>query len=221
MTPNISYKVVSMTTNKWEKFADSFEENNNYVVGLNDIKIVKDSFSSFSDSGNVLELGCGNGTYTECFVDSSIDITATDLSEDMVSVAVKRFKNTENVTVEQADCFNLKYSESSYDTVFMANLLHIVPNPEALLSECFRVLKDGGQLIVVSFTLHGMTFLNQLQLKYRYLKTYGSKSSKSIILTPELAEKMSEISGFKNIKTSLIGKSVKAVLFTAEKPHNN
>jgi len=159
-------KVITMKINKWEKFADSFEEKNNYVAGLENIKLVKNSLSSLSNLGEVLELGCGNGTYTKCFVNSSTHITATDISEDMLSVTRKIFKNTENITIEQADCFNLKYSDNSFDTVFMANLIHIVPDPEALLSECFRVLKNGGKLVVVSFTLHGMTFINQLRIKY-------------------------------------------------------
>lgn len=207
-----------MTTNKWEQFAENFEEKNNYVVGLHDIHIVKEHLRTFTELGHVLELGCGNGTYTQCFLDSASNITATDLSEDMVAVTQNRFSTHTTVTVEQADCFNLRYSNSTFDTVFMANLLHVVPNPEAVLHECFRVLKEGGKVIAISFTLHEMSFLNRLLLKYRYLRTYGAKSSKSIPFTPELALDISRSAGFIENHAIVIGKNVKAVVLTALKP---
>lgn len=206
-----------MTMNKWEQFATSFEEKNNYVVGIEDINKVKEALTSFPDLGNVLELGCGNGTYTESIAAAATAIVATDLSEDMVAVTRERFKTSHHIQVEQADCFNLRYPDNSFDTVFMANLLHIVPNQSALLSECLRVLKDGGRLIVVSFTLHGMTLLNQLALKYRYVKTYGTKSSNNAPLSPDIAKTLCQQSGFNNPQIRTIGNKVKAVLLAAEK----
>lgn len=206
-----------MTINTWEQFAASFEEKNNYVVGLKDISAVKEALASFAELGNVLELGCGNGTYTESIAAAATAIVATDVSEDMVAVTRERFNTSSHIHVEQADCFNLTYPDNSFDTVFMANLLHIVPDQPALLSECLRVLKDGGRLIVVSFTLHGMTFLNQLALKYRYVKTYGNKSSSNAPLSPELAKSLCQQSGFHDPQARLIGHNVKAVLLTANK----
>lgn len=207
-----------MTINTWEQFAASFEEKNNYVVGIKDISAVKEALASFAELGNVLELGCGNGTYTESIAAAATAIVATDLSEDMVAVTRERFNTSHHIQVEQADCFNLTYPDNSFDTVFMANLLHIVPDQPALLSECLRVLKDGGRLIVVSFTLHGMTFLNQLALKYRYAKTYGNKSSNNAPLSPEMAKTLCQQSGFQDPQAELIGHNVKAVLLTANKP---
>lgn len=206
-----------MTDNKWEQFARTFEDSNNYVVGIKDIQTVKSELRLLSDTGNVLELGCGNGTYTECFIESASRIVATDISEEMILVTRDRFESQETVQVEKADCFNLQYQDSSFDTVFMANLLHVIPTPEVALSECFRVLKSGGKLIVVSFTLHGMSFFNKIMLKYRYMRKYGVKSSSAIIITPQLAEKMTKSLGFQAITTELLGSNVKAVFLTAKK----
>ncbi|NRA83063.1 MAG: class I SAM-dependent methyltransferase [Gammaproteobacteria bacterium] len=206
-----------MTINKWEQFAKSFEELNNYVVGIKNIKTVKRRLSSLSEIGDMLELGCGNGTYTECFVGSASKIVATDISEHMITVARSRFNDQATVTVETADCFNLPYQDASFDTVFMANLLHIIPNPEAALTECFRVLKNNGRLVVVSFTLHGMSFFNKILFKYRYTRKYGVKSSATITLTPQLAKEITNSSGFNTVKAELIGSNVKAVYLTAKK----
>ena len=98
-----------MTINKWEQFAKSFEELNNYVVGIKNIKTVKRRLSSLSEIGDMLELGCGNGTYTECFVGSASKIVATDISEHMITVARSRFNDQATVTVETTDCFKLPH----------------------------------------------------------------------------------------------------------------
>ncbi len=206
-----------MTENKWEQFAKNFEQSNNYVVGINNIALVKKELCALSDTGNVLELGCGNGTYTECFIGSASNIVATDISAQMIAVTRDKFNGKKTLQVEQADCFNLAYHDATYDTVFMANLLHVIPNPELALSECFRVLKNGGRLVVLSFTLHGMNFFNKILLKYRYIKKYGAKSSSTIILTPELAESMTRPLGFHTMTAKLIGDNVNAVYLVAKK----
>ncbi|SGY85261.1 Methyltransferase type 11 [Moritella viscosa] len=209
-----------MTDNKWEQFAKSFEESNNYVVGIKDIQTVKSKLNLLSGTGNILELGCGNGTYTECFIESASSIVATDISDQMISITRDRFKDHKMVQIEKADCFNLPYQDSSFDTVFMANLLHVIPNPEIALSECFRVLKNDGRLFIASFTLHGMSFFNKIRLKFRYMRKYGAKSSSTIMLTPQLAENMTKSLGFQTITAELVGSKVKAVYLTAKKSHN-
>lgn len=206
-----------MSENQWEQFAKNFEENNNYVVGINDIQNIKNMLSSLSSTGHILELGCGNGTYTECFIASASKIVATDISEPMVSVTRERFEGQKMIQVERADCFNLPYESASFDTVFMANLLHVIPNPEVALSECFRVLKEGGKLVIASFTLYQMSFLNKTLLKYRYMRKYGAKSSATFMLTPQLAAGMTASSGFKNVTAELVGSKVNAVYLTAHK----
>ncbi|MGF1911315.1 class I SAM-dependent methyltransferase [Vibrio kasasachensis] len=203
--------------NKWEEFAKNFEQSNNYVVGIKDINRVKQRLQQHRNLGSLLELGCGNGTYTASLVDSADSIVATDLSQPMLEVTKIRFEHETKVVVEQADCFALHYQDASFDTVFMANLLHVIPNPVDALQECMRVLKPGGQIIVVSFTLHEMSFFNKLALKYRYIRKYGAKSASSTPMTPVLAHELTATAGFQNVSTEMLGKRVKAVYLNAVK----
>lgn len=57
--------------NRWDNFSKDFEERNNYVVGIRDILNVKNTLVKNRELGSLLELGCGNGTYTECFLSSA------------------------------------------------------------------------------------------------------------------------------------------------------
>jgi len=49
----------------WSRFAADFEERNYYVVGKADVELILNKVASLKNLRNVLELGCGNGTYTK------------------------------------------------------------------------------------------------------------------------------------------------------------
>ena len=198
----------------WSKFADDFEERNNYVVGSEDIDIIFDEVKQQKDLKNVLELGCGNGTYSKVLITEATQLIATDFSDEMVNAATSRLKTFENIKVEKADCFNLPYSDSSFDTVFMANLLHIIPEPEKAILECKRVLRKGGKIIIVSFTTEGMSIINKISMVYRYLKTYGKPPACAQNLTVNKVEEMLVNNGLKVEGSKIIGNKVKAVFST-------
>ena len=199
----------------WSKFANDFEERTNYVVGKNDMELIETFLSKQKALGKTLEVGCGNGTYSKILILEAENLTATDFSDEMVAVAKKRLKGVENVSVEKANCFNLSYPDSSFNTVFMANLLHIIREPEKAVAEGKRVLKKNGKLIVISFTTEGMTFFNRLGMIYRYLKTYGKPSPTAQTLTVQKTRDMVKNCGFEIEEAKLIGNKSKAIFIIA------
>ena len=199
----------------WSKFADDLEERTNYVVGKNDMGLIVSFLSDQKALGKTLEVGCGNGTYSKLLIREAKHLTATDFSDEMVAATEKRLKGVENISVEKANCFSLAYPDSSFDTVFMANLLHIIPEPEKAIAEGKRVLKTNGRLIVISFTTEGMTFFSKLEMVYRYLKTYGKPSPTAQKLTMQKARDMLNSCGFKIEEAKLIGDKSKAISIIA------
>ena len=199
----------------WSKFANDFEERTNYVVGKNDMELIETFLSKQKALGRTLEVGCGNGTYSKILILEAENLTATDFSDEMVAVAKERLKGVENVRVEKANCFNLSYPDSSFNTVFMANLLHIIREPEKAVAEGKRVLKKNGKLIVISFTTEGMTFFNRLGMIYRYLKTYGKPSPTAQTLTVQKTRDMVKNCGFEIEEAKLIGNKSKAIFIIA------
>jgi len=199
----------------WSKFANDFEERTNYVVGKNDMELIETFLSKQKALGKTLEVGCGNGTYSKILILEAENLTTTDFSDEMVAVAKERLKGVENVSVEKANCFNLSYPDSSFNTVFMANLLHIIREPEKAVAEGKRVLKKNGKLIVISFTTEGMTFFNRLGMIYRYLKTYGKPSPTAQTLTVQKTRDMVKNCGFEIEEAKLIGNKSKAIFIIA------
>jgi ubiquinone/menaquinone biosynthesis C-methylase UbiE len=200
----------------WSRFANDFEKRVIYVAGEHNILAIKNILHKQNLKGRVLELGCGNGTYSEAIAGHAQVLHATDLSHQMVSFCQSRYEDLpKNVVVEKQDCFNLTYSDREFDAVVMVNLLHIISNPEAALNEAHRVLKTGGTIVVISFTSSGMNFFSKLGMMYRYFRAYGKPPAGSRILTVESTRSMMEQIGFSVILANLMGKGTKAVFARA------
>ena len=98
----------------------------------------------------VLELATGPGVIAKKVADETKRMTATDYSEKMLAVA-RRGIVPSNLDFERADASDLQYDDNSFDVVIIANALHVIPNPEKVLSEIKRVLKKDGLLIAPNF----------------------------------------------------------------------
>lgn len=198
----------------WSKFADDYEEKAAYVVGEAINRAIRDRLSRLSGLKETLELGCGPGTFSELVGERSDSLVSTDLSLEMVEKARERL-TTGGIRVERADCCGLRFPDGSFDTLIMANLLHVIPKPGKAITEARRVLRPAGRLIVVSYTVAGMGFFDKLGLLYRFLKTWGKPPSGGARLTVENTKRMLTERGFEITEAELIGARMKAVFVTA------
>ena len=202
----------------WSKFADDYEKRAEYVVGLDSVTGVKHMLAKQKCLGRTLELGCGNGTFTNVLRKEADELVATDYSDEMLVYLKDRFKVAENMVVEKANCCELSYPDDSFDTVVMANLLHIIPEPEKAILESQRVLKDGGRLIALSWTKEGLTLIRKLGMIYRYLITWGKPPPDSKSLTVESMQALLRDGGFTSIADAcLAGGPISAVFVVAKK----
>ncbi len=193
----------------WSKTAGDFEEKNTEIIGEESMKIVLDELAKEKDLGDTLELACGNGTYSKVLVKNSKSIVCTDWSAEMVEETKRRLKDFPNMKIEQANCFNLQYADNSFDTVFMANLLHIIGNPEKALAEAHRVLKPNGKVLVIDFTFKGMKFFDSMKMLYKFMKYYGKPKEGGNVDDKRLRELFEE-TGFKTEFSKIIGGKSKA-----------
>lgn len=102
--------------------------------------------------GRVLEVGVGTGISLP-FYSSRCRITGIDLSTEMLDVARRRVTEhrLDNVdALEVMDAQNLQYPSGSFDAVTAQYVVNTVPDPETALDEFARVLRPGGELIVVN-----------------------------------------------------------------------
>ena len=99
----------------------------------------------------VLELAAGTGLIAKHIANAAEDIEVTDASEQMIRQA-ERENHAENLHFSVQDMFCLPYADAAFDVVIVSNALHIVPQPERVLHEIKRVLKNDGVLAAPTFT---------------------------------------------------------------------
>lgn len=106
-------------------------------------------------SGHVLELGCGTGTTALHLAPHVGQVTASDISAEMVSIARDKAQaqGVQNVEFVAAGAHDQEVMNRGYDAVLAFNLLHLVDDVPGLLAQIHRALKPGGLFISKTFCL--------------------------------------------------------------------
>ncbi len=102
--------------------------------------------------GRVLDVGVGTGLELPMF-DRRTKLVGIDLSEPMLRraqrrVGAKALANVEGLAA--MDATRLAFPDSHFDAVVAPYVLTVVPEPEASLDELVRVVKPGGEIILVN-----------------------------------------------------------------------
>jgi phosphatidylethanolamine/phosphatidyl-N-methylethanolamine N-methyltransferase len=102
--------------------------------------------------GRVLEVGVGTGISLPGY-SRDCRIVGIDLSEPMLRKARKRVAELSLGNVERLevmDAEHLSFPDESFDVVVAHYVISTVPNPEAALDEFVRILRPGGEIILVN-----------------------------------------------------------------------
>ena len=102
--------------------------------------------------GRILEVGVGTGISLPEYRRVN-RIVGCDLSEPMLRKAQERVRTLNLTNVESLsvmDAKNLAFPDATFDAVVAQYVITAVPDPEATLDDFVRVLKPGGELILVN-----------------------------------------------------------------------
>ena len=102
--------------------------------------------------GRILEVGVGTGISLPGY-SSHNRIVGIDLSEPMLRKAQRRVANLSLTNVEileVMDAEHLSFPDASFDVVVANHVISTVPNPQTALDECARMLRPGGEMILLS-----------------------------------------------------------------------
>jgi phosphatidylethanolamine/phosphatidyl-N-methylethanolamine N-methyltransferase len=102
--------------------------------------------------GRILEVGVGTGISLPDY--SRVNrICGVDISEPMLRKAQQRVVELGLTHVEGLwvmDAEHLSFPDASFDVIVAQYVITTVPNPEATLDEFARVLRPGGEIVLVS-----------------------------------------------------------------------
>lgn len=100
---------------------------------------------ALGDEDRLLELGCGGGLLLRDALAAGASVTGIDHSEEMVALARERAPEAQVVLAEAE---KLPFAEATFTAVAMSVVFFFFADPVAVLCECARVLRPGGQIAV-------------------------------------------------------------------------
>lgn len=144
----------------------------------------------------VLDLGCGVGNDLSRFVKAGAVVTGVDLAEHSVALAKDNFRfRGLSGEFQQMNGEQLSLADNSFDAVFCHTVLHFTPNPAAMIAEIHRVLKPGGEAIIMTVNRNSwMSFL------YRTMNIEIDHLDSPVFYTYTIAEFERMLSAFQDVR---------------------
>lgn len=129
-----------------EQNPDSFQKN---VLMPNLIRIVEPKKGM-----TILDLACGQGYFSRAFAANGAKVIGYDISKELIALALeqekKRKESEEKIQFHVTPADSLPFLQNeSVDVVTIILALQNIENLAGTISECSRVLKNGGRLIMV------------------------------------------------------------------------
>ena len=201
----------------WSRFPDTYDDKMEYVVGKELLNEINQELNDLPELGKLVELGCGTGFYTKTIVPKTESMFATDLSDTLLAVAKRRLKDHPKVTFKKENCMATSFPPGKLDSIFMANLIHVIESPGKLLQECYRILRNMGTIVIVTFTDHEMKIWEKIKLGLRFIKSWGKPPVHTHSFSPEALASMMRDAGFTINVSKVIGNKTKALYIIGRK----
>jgi len=112
----------------------------------------------------ILEVGIGTGL-TATLYPTDCRVMGIDLSEPMLREAARHVESSHrsNVRLWRMDASSLGFPDASFDVVYAAYVISVVPDPVAVLAEMRRVCRVGGHIVLLNHFLSTNRILSALE----------------------------------------------------------
>ena len=144
----------------------------------------------------VLDVGCGAGTDLVRFARGGAEVTGVDVSASAIALARQNFAQQRLAAdLREADGEHLPFDDNSFDLVYAHGVVQYTANDAALVAECGRVLKPGGQAIFQVY--NRMSWLNALS---KLMKVPLEHEDAPVLKKYSAAEFRALLSGFRDVR---------------------
>jgi ubiquinone/menaquinone biosynthesis C-methylase UbiE len=165
----------------------------------------------------VLEFGCGTGTTAVHHAPHVQHIDAVDISENMLEIGRRNVAvaGVGNVTFTRGTLTEFNADAGSMDAVLGLNVIHLLPDRQAVLAEVARILKPGG-IFVSSTVCLGHSYLRFIRFLVPLGKLFGLMPDLFILTEAQMAAEVTK-AGFAIERQWHHGKNGIAVFMIARK----
>lgn len=134
------------TRQAYNIWASQYDTNDNKTRDLEG-QALRSSLADISFD-KCLEIGCGTGKNTEWLIQKAKQITAIDLSDEMLAKAKQKI-NSDRVNFKQADITKAwTFSTGPYDLVSFSLVLEHIENLDHIFQEVAKSLNAGGHVYI-------------------------------------------------------------------------
>ena len=144
----------------------------------------------------VLEVGCGAGTDLVRFARGGALVTGVDATSSAIALARQNFaqQNLE-ADLREADGERLPFPDASFDFVYAHGVVQYAANDRAVVEECRRVLKPGGEAVFQVY--NRLSWLNVLS---KLMKVGLEHEDAPVLRKYSASEFRSLLSGFSDVR---------------------
>ncbi len=180
-------------------------------------KKLAETQSFFTPNMRILEFGCGTGTTAVQHAPHVQHIDAIDISENMLEIGrgKAREAGVENITFTRGTLTEFNADTATLDAVLGLNVIHLLPDRQAVIAEVVRILKPGG-IFVSSTVCLGLSYLRFIKLAVPLGKLLGLMPDVFVLTEAELASEVTN-AGFVIERQWHHGKKGIAVFMVARK----
>jgi len=176
----------------FDKFADKFEKN---IYGstkgrLRHELLVHHLHNSISLEGmplDVLDAGGGTGVMTEVMLNLGHNVTLSDMSSEVLSLARQKLGENINLDIQHMDILSLS-NQKQYDLVVCHAVLEWLRDPVEVMRKLVDLVKPGGHLSLSFFNHDAQLFGNMLYGNFDYIEQ-GMTTKNIVRLSPNNPQK--------------------------------
>ena len=116
----------------------------------------KSGFDSGTSALDIIDLGCGDGTLTVEMAKFASHVIGVDNNPEILASARQRIDRLglKNVSLISENVSQLSIRDCSLDVVFFSQSLHHLDDPKSGFKEAERILRPGGQILVMELAKH-------------------------------------------------------------------
>jgi len=113
---------------------------------------------------DIADLGAGEGLVSQLLAHRARQVWCIDNSPRMVEVGTELAKKNglANLTYKLGDIEHVPLADKSVDLAILSQALHHAQHPQAAVDEAFRILRPGGQLLVLDLNEHAFEKAREL-----------------------------------------------------------
>lgn len=133
--------------------------------------------------GEILEIGSGIGNISEFFINDGAKITLSDIRENYCKLLENRFGSSAKITtldLTHPD-FDSRYKShlGAFDCVFALNVVEHIKDDNLAISNCYKLLREGGSLVIL---VPAYQFLyNRFDLELEHFRRYSVRGLNQLI----------------------------------------